>query len=117
MKFTLPALAAFAAPAVLAQTTTQPPFTPPWATSDLGKWSSVYNSLVSDGKIPSTLTAAPWPLERLVDAQRLAVCAVDGLVGRQRLPGVRLARLDRRALGHFGPLDHLVWLHGEHHGD
>jgi hypothetical protein len=60
MKFTLP-LAALAAPAVLAQTTTQPPYTPPWATSDLSKWTSVYNSLVSDGKIPSTLTAAPWP--------------------------------------------------------
>jgi hypothetical protein len=34
---------------------------PPWATSDAAKWSSVYNSLASAGRIPSTLTAAPWP--------------------------------------------------------
>lgn len=60
MKFTTAALAVLAAP-VLAQQTTDPPFTPPWATSDLAKWTSVYNSLVSDGKIPSTLTEAPWP--------------------------------------------------------
>ncbi|OSS46874.1 hypothetical protein B5807_08856 [Epicoccum nigrum] len=50
-------MAALAVPA-LSQT---PVVTPPWATSDLAAWSSKYDSLVSDGKIPSTLTTAPWP--------------------------------------------------------
>jgi hypothetical protein len=67
MKFTTPAiLLAIAAP-LLAQSTTPTPTTdwwtagPPWATTDPAKWSSVYASLVSEGRIPSTLTAAPWP--------------------------------------------------------
>ncbi|PZD24543.1 hypothetical protein A1F96_09268, partial [Pyrenophora tritici-repentis] len=29
--------------------------------TDAGRWSSLYESLRSAGKIPSTLTAAPWP--------------------------------------------------------
>ena len=29
--------------------------------TDAGRWSSIYESLLSAGKIPSTLTAAPWP--------------------------------------------------------
>jgi type II secretory pathway pseudopilin PulG len=70
MKFHAPAvLAVFAAP-ILAQSTTPAPTPttnewwgagPPWATTDPAKWSSIYNSLVSEGRIPSTLTAAPWP--------------------------------------------------------
>lgn len=67
LSFTIVA-AAVAAP-VLAQSTTPAPSAtttddfvgPPWASSDPAKWSSVYNSLVSVGRIPSTLTAAPWP--------------------------------------------------------
>ncbi|EFQ95171.1 hypothetical protein PTT_06928 [Pyrenophora teres f. teres 0-1] len=31
------------------------------APTDAGRWSSIYESLLSAGKIPSTLTAAPWP--------------------------------------------------------
>jgi hypothetical protein len=68
MKFGFTALVALAAP-VFAQSTTPAPTTtnnwvgPPWATTDAAKWSSIYNSLVSDGKIPSTLTAAPWPTD------------------------------------------------------
>lgn len=55
------------APLTLAQSVTPAPTTadawpaPPWATADPAKWSSVYASLVSEGKIPSTLTAPPWP--------------------------------------------------------
>jgi hypothetical protein len=65
MKFTLTAFLALVAP-VFTQSVTPAPtktndwFGPPWATSDVAKWSSIYNSLVSDGRIPSTLTAAPW---------------------------------------------------------
>jgi hypothetical protein len=68
MKFTFTTITALVAP-ILAQSTTPAPtttdpgdgFGPPWATSDPAKWSSIYQSLVSDGRIPSTLTAAPWP--------------------------------------------------------
>jgi hypothetical protein len=64
MKISLTALAALAVPA-LSQSTTAGPLTPvvtpPWATSDLPRWSSLYNSLISAGKVPTTLTAAPWP--------------------------------------------------------
>jgi hypothetical protein len=66
MRLTFAALVAIAAP-IFAQSTTPAPtttdgwFGPPWATSDPAKWSSIYNSLVSEGKIPSTLTAPPWP--------------------------------------------------------
>ena len=67
MRLGFATIAALAAP-ILAQSTTPAPTTddwrvngPPWATSDPAKWSSIYNSLLSDGKIPSTLTAAPWP--------------------------------------------------------
>lgn len=67
MKFILPTFAALVAP-LLAQSITTPPVAtstndwvgPPWASSDPAKWSSIYSSLVSAGKIPSTLTAAPW---------------------------------------------------------
>jgi hypothetical protein len=70
MKFTLAAITALVAP-IAAQFTTPAPtqtgnwFGPggPWVTSDPAKWSSIYNSLVSDGRIPSTLTAAPWPTD------------------------------------------------------
>jgi hypothetical protein len=64
MKFTFAALAALAVPSFSQSTTAGPAtpvVTPPWATSDLPRWSSFYNSLLSAGKIPSTLTAAPWP--------------------------------------------------------
>lgn len=54
------------------------------------------------------------PMERLVDAQRLALSAMDRVVGRLRVPCVRLAWLDRRALGHRRPLDDVVRMHGEH---
>jgi hypothetical protein len=57
MKISFAAMAAFAIPAL----SQSPVVTPPWATSDLAAWSSKYDSLVSDGKIPSTLTTAPWP--------------------------------------------------------
>lgn len=68
MKLSLSSLLVFATP-LLAQTVTPPPaptktndnWGPPWASNDPGKWSSIYNSLVSDGIIPSTLTVAPWP--------------------------------------------------------
>jgi hypothetical protein len=69
MRLTLATIVAFAGP-ILAQsitpaaTTTNDDFAgPPWATSDPAKWSSIYNSLVSEGRIPSTLTAAPWPTD------------------------------------------------------
>lgn len=73
MHVTLAFLTALAAPlaVVVAQNTTPAPTAtssgawyetgPPWASDDPAKWSSVYSSLLSDGKIPSTLTAAPWP--------------------------------------------------------
>jgi hypothetical protein len=68
MKITLTTITALVAP-IIAQSTTPAPTTtdawygsgPPWASSDPAKWSSIYNSLLSEGKIPSTLTAAPWP--------------------------------------------------------
>lgn len=64
MKIIIKALAALIIP-VASQSTTVGPLTPvvtpPWATSDLPRWSSLYNSLVSAGKIPTTLTNAPWP--------------------------------------------------------
>lgn len=69
MRFTLATVAALVAP-IIADTITPAPTTtsdgwfdgvPPWATSDPAKWSSIYNSLLSEGKIPSTLTAVPWP--------------------------------------------------------
>jgi hypothetical protein len=70
MKFTTPALLLSLAAPLLAQSTTPTPTTndwwtagPPWATTDPAKWSSVYASLVSEGRIPSTLTAAPWPTD------------------------------------------------------
>jgi hypothetical protein len=73
MKFTIAAITALVAP-IIAQSITPAPSTatkgpwfdgnpPPWATSDAAKWSSIYASLVSDGRIPSTLTAAPWPTD------------------------------------------------------
>ncbi|USP72834.1 uncharacterized protein yc1106_00108 [Curvularia clavata] len=71
MHVTLAFLTALAAPLVVAQSITPAPTAtssgawyengPPWASDDPAKWSSIYSSLVSDGKIPSTLTAAPWP--------------------------------------------------------
>ncbi|CAN9195648.1 unnamed protein product [Alternaria alternata] len=68
MKFTLTAITALVAPIVAQSTTPAPTSTdpwygsgPPWASSDPAKWSSIYESLLSEGKIPSTLTAAPWP--------------------------------------------------------
>ena len=64
MKISFAALAALAVSALSQSTTAGPAtpvVTPPWATSDLPRWSSFYNSLLSAGKIPSTLTAAPWP--------------------------------------------------------
>ena len=64
MKISFTALAVLAVPAFSQSTTAgplAPVVTPPWATSDLPKWSSLYNSLVSAGKVPTTLTAAPWP--------------------------------------------------------
>lgn len=64
MKISFAAFAALAVPA-FSQTTTagplSPAVTPPWASTDLPRWTSVYNSLVSNGVIPSTLTTAPWP--------------------------------------------------------
>ena len=57
MKISFAAMAAFAATAL----SQSPVVTPAWATSDLAAWSSKYDSLVSDGKIPSGLTTAPWP--------------------------------------------------------
>jgi hypothetical protein len=69
MKFQIPTVIVALVAPILAQTTTPAP-TPtngwwgpgaPWASSDPAKWSSIYNSLVSEGRIPSTLTAAPWP--------------------------------------------------------
>ena len=57
MKISFAAMAALAVPAL----SQSPVVTPPWATSDLAAWSSKYDSLVSDDKIPSTLTTAPWP--------------------------------------------------------
>lgn len=71
MRFLLPTtLTALISP-LLAQTITPAPTStstaawyetgPPWASDDPAKWSSIYSSLLSDGKIPSTLTAAPWP--------------------------------------------------------
>jgi hypothetical protein len=67
MKFGIAALLALAVP-VFSQSITPAPtktaaWGPPWATSDAAKWSSLYDSLVSDGRIPSTLTAAPWPTD------------------------------------------------------
>lgn len=162
MKFTLTAITALVAPIVAQSTTPAPTSTdpwygsgPPWASSDPAKWSSIYQSLLSEGKIPSTLTAAPWPtgsygpgqgpwgpggphgpggpggpghwggntlvnlnlrsianpmsrsrrprpvgllklgtIQRLVHAFRLAQRPLDGMVGRQRMPPIRLARLD-----------------------
>jgi hypothetical protein len=68
MRFTLATITALVAPLVAQSVTPAPTATDPWygsgpswASSDPGKWSSIYNSLVSDGRIPSTLTAAPWP--------------------------------------------------------
>jgi hypothetical protein len=174
MKFTLAAITALVAP-IAAQITTPAPtqtgnrFGPggPWATSDPAKWSSIYNSLVSDGRIPSTLTAAPWPtdgwgpgagwgpgggrgggsphtplsflqpllpytnnthrprrsrplrpiqlrpLVRVVHALRLALRALDRLVGSIRMSAYRLAWLDRWAVEYQSALDHVVGLHGE----
>jgi hypothetical protein len=70
MKLQLPTIILSLAAPLLAQTITPTPTSngfwaagPPWATSDPAKWSSVYASLVSDGRIPSTLTAAPWPTD------------------------------------------------------
>jgi len=68
MKFTFTTITALIAP-ILGQSITPAPTStdpwygsgPPWASSDPGKWSSIYESLLSAGKIPSTLTAAPWP--------------------------------------------------------
>ncbi|KAF5854280.1 hypothetical protein GGP41_007070 [Bipolaris sorokiniana] len=71
MRFLLPTtLTALISP-LLAQTITPAPTPtstgawyetgPPWASDDPAKWSSIYSSLLSDAKIPSTLTAAPWP--------------------------------------------------------
>ncbi|KAF2125505.1 hypothetical protein P153DRAFT_114768 [Dothidotthia symphoricarpi CBS 119687] len=68
MLFSVFSIAALAIPVIAQSTTADPAATitsngisgPPWATSN-PEWSSIYNSLVSDGKIPSTLTAAPWP--------------------------------------------------------
>ncbi|KAH4186109.1 hypothetical protein HBH95_083670 [Parastagonospora nodorum] len=71
MKFSLAAITALATQ-IFAQSITPAPTPtnngpwfdgnpPPWATSDAARWSSIYASLVSDGRIPSTLTAAPWP--------------------------------------------------------
>jgi hypothetical protein len=69
MKLNLAAIMAVATP-ILAQSVTPAPTTtnnnnwgPPWAPSNIPKWSSIYNGLVSDGFIPSTLTAAPWPTD------------------------------------------------------
>jgi hypothetical protein len=64
MRLGFTTILAFAAP-IFGQSVTPTPTTtdfwgPPWATNDPAKWSSVYNSLVSVGKIPSTLTQAPW---------------------------------------------------------
>jgi hypothetical protein len=68
MRFTVATITALVAPLVAQSVTPAPTTTDdwygagaPWASSNSGKWSSVYNSLVSDGKTPSTLTAAPWP--------------------------------------------------------
>lgn len=70
MRLSLTTLLAFVAP-IFSQSITPAPtptdnwwgLGPPWATSDPAKWSSIYNSLVSAGYIPSTLTAAPWPTD------------------------------------------------------
>ncbi|KAH7071188.1 hypothetical protein BKA63DRAFT_517498 [Paraphoma chrysanthemicola] len=64
MRLSFTAILACAAP-IFGQSITPTPTTtdfwgPPWATTDPAKWSSIYNSLVSEGKIPSTLTQAPW---------------------------------------------------------
>lgn len=71
MKFRLAAITSFAAPIIAQSITPAPTPTtnipwldgtpPPWATSDAARWSSIYASLVSASRIPSTLTAAPWP--------------------------------------------------------
>lgn len=67
MKLSFTTIVAFATPLYAQSLTPAPTKTdnwgPPWATSDAAKWSSIYASLVSDGKIPSTLTAAPWPTD------------------------------------------------------
>ncbi|KAL7775864.1 hypothetical protein CFE70_006276 [Pyrenophora teres f. teres 0-1] len=126
---------------------------------DAGRWSSIYESLLSAGKIPSTLTAAPWPtgsygpgqgpypgpgrggkpgggpggwganaprpsrrpslwplklrpLLPMVHPLRLAQRPLDLLVGRLRVPGFRLARLDGGALGYVAAVGELGGLHG-----
>lgn len=55
-------------------------------------------------------------MERLEHQIRLAQRALDGLVGRRRLPTFRLAWLDRRALEHCCTVDDLVGLLGHHDG-
>ncbi|KAE8827893.1 hypothetical protein PTNB85_07076 [Pyrenophora teres f. teres] len=129
------------------------------APTDAGRWSSIYESLLSAGKIPSTLTAAPWPtgsygpgqgpypgpgrggkpgggpggwganaprpsrrpslwplklrpLLPMVHPLRLAQRPLDLLVGRLRVPGFRLARLDGGALGYVAAVGELGGLHG-----
>lgn len=57
------------------------------------------------------------PVERVVDALRLALCPVDCLVGWQRVPRLRLAGLDSRSMEHCCALDDVVRLYGEYHGD
>lgn len=64
MKFTLPAFATLAATASAQSsapiiTEGNIPAPPPWATNS-AEWTSVYHSLVSEGKIPSTATGPPW---------------------------------------------------------
>ncbi|KAF2685456.1 hypothetical protein K458DRAFT_24904 [Lentithecium fluviatile CBS 122367] len=44
----------------LSQTTTTDIWVPRPFSTDPAKWSSIHDSLVSEGKIPSTVTAPPW---------------------------------------------------------
>jgi hypothetical protein len=51
-------------------------------------------------------------VERLVDAHRVALGTLDRMVGRQCMPGIRLAWMDSWAVGHQRALDDVVGLHG-----
>lgn len=56
------------------------------------------------------------PLQRVVDALRLALRAVDRMVGWIQMPSVGLAGLDRRTLEHRPAVDQLGGLYRQHHG-